>query len=150
MAVKFSKSTFSKSHSLFRRQKGFTLLELTVVIAIIIVLSAVIVPTGLRILERSRVSALAVDIESIKSVAIEYYTEQGEWPQAQDSFTSSTTSDGPYLDRWPVPPWQGSTVTWVSVGPYIQVAGLPAGKSEALKDILGGQFEATTYSLFIR
>ncbi len=129
---------------------GFSLLELTVVIAIIIVLAAVVVPSGVRILERSRISALAVDISMIKSGAIEYYADNGEWPQSEGDFTEDLDGEGVYLDRWPQSPWQGSVVTWRSDGPYVEVQNLPEGKSFKLQEILGGEVAGISYTLKVR
>jgi prepilin-type N-terminal cleavage/methylation domain-containing protein len=130
--------------------RGFSLLELSVVIAIIIVLAAVVVPSGVRILERSRISALAVDIVMIKSAAIEYYADNGAWPQSEEGFTQDLVGEGSYLDRWPQAPWQGSLVTWRSEGPYVEVQNLPTGKSVKLQEILGGEVAGINYSLKIR
>ena len=131
-------------------ERGFTLLELTIVIAIIFVLAAVVVPSGLRILERSRLSALAVDLSMVKAAAIEYYADHGAWPQAAEDFTEDADGEGVYLERWPESPWQNSLIMWRSEGPSIQVQQLPGNKAVKLAEILGGTVSGTTYSLEIR
>lgn len=130
-------------------QKGFSLLELTIVIAIIVVLAAIVVPSGLRILERARVSSLAVDISLIKCAAIEYYADHGAWPVSDSDFLEDD-GEGVYLDRWPQAPWNGASVTWRESGPYIEVQNLPDGKSEKLQEILGGEISGLSYSLLVR
>ncbi len=132
------------------RNRGFSLMELTIVIAIIVVLAAIVVPSGLRILERSRLSALAVDLATIKTAAIEYYADNGAWPADEADFTEVAADGGAYLNRWPTVPWQGATIHWDSDIPVVEVRDLPEGKAEKLLEILGGEVLGNNYTLSMR
>jgi len=67
-------------NSFFINRKGFTIIELIVVISIIAVLSAIIIPNVSGILENSKVaSAGRIQREMIKAVQL-YYADMGFYP----------------------------------------------------------------------
>lgn len=69
-------------------QKGFTLLELMVVIAIIVVLAGVLViPNVLGASERSRVSAANADITTLQNAVDYFVTDNEELPNRKDAST---------------------------------------------------------------
>jgi len=61
-------------------QKAFTLLELTVVIAIILVLAGLLVPTVQSILERAKKVQAKNDLSQIVTAVNAFYTEYGRYP----------------------------------------------------------------------
>ena len=79
-----------------KSKKGFTLIELMIVVAIIGILSAIAVPRFAQMLEKSREGATKGNLMSIRSAVSIYYAErEGTWP---GNLTSSFTS---YL--YPIP-----------------------------------------------
>lgn len=60
--------------------KGFTILELLVVIGIIMVLTAIIVPVGKRLRESNRTSECQVHLQSIGQAVRAYYADEGGVP----------------------------------------------------------------------
>ena len=68
-------------------QKGFTLIELMIVVAIIAILAAIAIPAYQNYLIRSQVSEGAVLADGVKTPLTEYYSNHG-------SFPSSTASIG--------------------------------------------------------
>jgi len=133
--------------------KSFTLIELTVVIAIIAVLAAVVVPNAFKAIEKSKITRMTSDLDIIKKASFVHYTDTGQWPATiapsggipgKDLYrggmdqnydpngkgsngskggagtessvrvsgndllknaSDSTGWDGPYLEKWPEPPW---------------------------------------------
>src|SRR5689334_22609027 len=61
-------------------QKAFTLLELTVVIAIIVILAGLLVPTVQSILERAKKVQAKNDLSQIVTAVNAFYTEYGRYP----------------------------------------------------------------------
>ena len=69
-----------------RKQKGFTLIELMIVVAIIGILAAVAIPAYTDYLKRSKVGEAVSLMGGLKSPMEEYFGAESEWP-------SSITSD---------------------------------------------------------
>ncbi|HEZ8941690.1 TPA: pilin, partial [Neisseria gonorrhoeae] len=62
-------------------QKGFTLIELMIVIAIVGILAAVALPAYQDYTARAQVSEAILLAEGQKSAVTEYYLNHGEWPE---------------------------------------------------------------------
>ncbi|EPI5957956.1 pilin, partial [Neisseria gonorrhoeae] len=66
-------------------QKGFTLIELMIVIAIVGILAAVALPAYQDYTARAQVSEAILLAEGQKSAVTEYYLNNGEWPKDNGS-----------------------------------------------------------------
>ena len=79
------------------KRKGFTLIELMIVVAIIGILAAIAIPRFAQMLEKSREGATKGNLAAMRSAVTIYYSEkEGTWPQ--DLSTAFTS----YL--YPLPP----------------------------------------------
>ncbi|EMT4595654.1 pilin, partial [Neisseria gonorrhoeae] len=80
-------------------QKGFTLIELMIVIAIVGILAAVALPAYQDYTARAQVSEAILLAEGQKSAVTEYYLNNGEWPKDNDSagVASSSSIKGKYV-----------------------------------------------------
>ncbi|HHS1176789.1 TPA: pilin [Neisseria meningitidis] len=80
-------------------QKGFTLIELMIVIAIVGILAAVALPAYQDYTARAQVSEAILLAEGQKSAVTEYYLNHGEWPANNSSagVASSSTIKGKYV-----------------------------------------------------
>ncbi|HGJ8871570.1 TPA: pilin [Neisseria gonorrhoeae] len=75
-------------------QKGFTLIELMIVIAIVGILAAVALPAYQDYTARAQVSEAILLAEGQKSAVTEYYPNHGEWPKNNASAgVASSASD---------------------------------------------------------
>jgi type IV pilus assembly protein PilA len=61
-------------------QKGFTLIELMIVVAIIAILAAIAIPAYQNYLIRAQVSEGTVLTDGVKTAVAEYYSNHGGWP----------------------------------------------------------------------
>ena len=97
-----------------RSQRGFTLLELMVVVVIIGVLAALIAPKVIEHAEDAKVTAAKVDISSLMNTLKLYKLDNGRYPTAEqglDALVKRPTTGvvppnwKPYVDKLPTDPW---------------------------------------------
>ncbi|ROU50419.1 pilin [Neisseria gonorrhoeae] len=81
-------------------QKGFTLIELMIVIAIVGILAAVALPAYQDYTARAQVSEAILLAEGQKSAVTEYYLNNGKWPENNTSAGVASASDikGKYVE----------------------------------------------------
>ena len=63
-----------------RGEKGFTLIELLIVIAILGIIAAIVVPNVAGFMTAGRLNAANTEAANIKTAAVGYLAENGEWP----------------------------------------------------------------------
>ncbi|EMT8758966.1 pilin [Neisseria gonorrhoeae] len=82
-------------------QKGFTLIELMIVIAIVGILAAVALPAYQDYTARAQVSEAILLAEGQKSAVTEYYLNHGIWPEDNDKAGVASASDikGKYVKQ---------------------------------------------------
>ncbi|EPT3441669.1 pilin [Neisseria gonorrhoeae] len=82
-------------------QKGFTLIELMIVIAIVGILAAVALPAYQDYTARAQVSEAILLAEGQKSAVTEYYLNNGKWPADNGAAGVASASDikGKYVQK---------------------------------------------------
>ncbi len=92
------------------RQRGFTLIELMVVISIIVILMSVAIPRYQASILRARETVLRDDLYTLRSVIDQYTLDKQKAPQSLQDVV-----DAGYLKQLPKDPFTSSRDTWVSV-----------------------------------
>ncbi|SAL48674.1 general secretion pathway protein G [Caballeronia peredens] len=101
-----------------RRQRGFTLIEIMVVIAILGILAALIVPKIMSRPDEARRVAAKQDIGTIMQAMKLYRLDNGRYPTQEQGLRAliekpstepvpNNWKDGGYLERLPADPWGG-------------------------------------------
>jgi general secretion pathway protein G len=97
-----------------RRTRGFTLIEIMVVLVIIGVLAALIAPNVLNRASDSRVTAARADVNNLMQALKLYKLDNQRYPSAEQGLEAlvrkPTAGPGapnwkPYLDKLPADPW---------------------------------------------
>ena len=82
-------------------QKGFTLIELMIVIAIIGILAVIALPAYQDYTARAQVSEAITLMEGQKSAIVEYYADKGDWPKDNKAagIAAATDIKGKYVAK---------------------------------------------------
>lgn len=72
-----------------RGEKGLTLIELLIVIAILGIIAAVIIPNIAGFITAGNVAAANTEVENIKTGALGYYAKYNDWPDDSSNLTSA-------------------------------------------------------------
>ena len=118
-----------------RAQRGFTLLELLVVMVIIGLLAAYVAPRYFSQVGRSEVRSAQAQIASLRSALDTYRLDMGSYPTTEQGLAALTTRpanavkwNGPYMQRAvPPDPW-GKPYQYRSPGEHGEYDLLSLGK----------------------
>jgi type II secretion system protein G len=99
-----------------RDDRGFSLIEILIVVAIVGVIATIVVPLYVNFLTRARIARAESDVKAIVSAVIVFQGHmEGALPAALSTLTQAATNPqgqtaGPFLGQVPVPPagWTAS------------------------------------------
>ena len=101
-----------KTRRMARGQRGFTLLELLVVMFILVLLAGVVTVVVTKRVEEAKHAKAIADIESLGNAIDQYHLQNGSYPTTLDALREKPSGEdlpnwnGPYIKK-PVPddPW---------------------------------------------
>jgi len=90
-----------------RKNRGFTLIELMIVISIILILVSIAIPMYNQSIVRAKEAVLHQDLFAMRSVIDQYTMDKGKAPQSLDDLVSAG-----YLKIIPLDPFTNARDTW--------------------------------------
>ena len=99
-----------RKHDPRSAERGFTLLELIVVIAIIGILATIAMPAMKDMPRRANEAVLKTNLRTMRDVLDQFYGDKGHYPPSLDALVENG-----YLRKIPVDPITKKNDTWVTV-----------------------------------
>ena len=90
-----------------RRERGFTLIELMIVISMILILVSISIPAYNQSILRAKESVLRQDLFELRSLISQYTLDKQKAPQALDDLVQAG-----YIKQIPTDPMTGSNSSW--------------------------------------
>ena len=92
-----------------RGERGFTLLELIIVVTMIGILATIAMPALMQMPTRAKESVLKTNLRAIREALEQHYADQGRYPATLESLVPK------YLKTIPVDPLVKNSTAWVLV-----------------------------------
>ncbi len=124
-------------------QKGFTLIELIVVVAIIGILVTMAMPVYKDSVRRAREAVLREDLYILRDSIDQFYTDKGHYPSDLGALVAEN-----YIKQIPIDPFTGSADSWITEEAESDdtTTDQPAGIREVKSGAIGTTADGTPYS----
>src|SRR5262249_47534909 len=116
-----------------RRSRGFTLIELMIVISLLLILITVAIPIYKQSILRAKESVLRQDLFTLRQVIDQYTLDKQKAPQSLDDLVSAG-----YMKQLPIDPFTGKNDTWAVVQEEDTIADPSQTEAGGISDVHSG------------
>lgn len=121
------------------KEKGFTLIELIIVITLIGILVGLGLPQFKNATKRTREATLKENLHTLRTLINQYLVDKGRYPQSLQTLVEEE-----YLYRIPPDPITRSTDTWVEIPQVLTMEEMAAGTMPGIMDVQSGSDDTST------
>jgi prepilin-type N-terminal cleavage/methylation domain-containing protein len=127
----------------FSGRKGFTLIEMLVVMAIVALLLTIALPRYFGSLERSKDIALQENLKVLRLSLDKFYADKGRYPQTLEELVEHK-----YLRAVPIDPITESSSTWILLQSEADAGEAPEGIADVRSGAQGTDKNGQPYESF--
>ena len=98
--------------SKMKRQKGYTLIEMMIVISIISILATLALPSFQKSLVRAKETNLRRSLFIMRDTIDQFFADNGRYPDSLQDLEASK-----YVRQIPMDPFTGRSDTWITIPP---------------------------------
>jgi general secretion pathway protein G len=103
---------YKYSKMAYKKNKGFTLVELLVVLSILALLLTLAVPKYFTSIEKAKEATLKQDLNTLRESLDKYYADNGKYPNILEDLVEHK-----YIRKLPVDPITEKNSTWIFTPP---------------------------------
>jgi general secretion pathway protein G len=138
LSLKNENNRFLRNSMRNQRQKGFTLIEMVIVFALIGILVGLGLPQYTNATKRAREAVLKEDLWQMRKLIGQYYLDKGQYPASLQ-----TLVDEDYLYAIPVDPITNTSDSWFEIMEVLSEEDLVSGMQPGISDVKSGSNETS-------
>ena len=135
--VSTRRSSLNQQHQLRQAQKGMTLLEIMIVVAILGLLATVVVTNLMGTFDNAKIGTTQSKIASVEQAVQMYYTQVSEYPDSLKDLMNPPGGFRPYVKSMPKDSWNKELIYKRSSGdkPFVIFSAGPDGSKGTKDDV---------------